>query len=464
MKLSTATVIAFISFTNASPTPQYGWNYGNQNPTPAVPSKCEICTGNGGTPAGMSAPYKSSQPAQPAGGDGDSNAAPKVPDTSVLLNGPVYPTPSGGAGGGVGDSIGGIVGVNGSIDGGLHGNIGGSLGGYFGAGLDLGSLISAFLGGGKIPGLGGHIGGVGGDVSGGINGDFNLNGFFGGLIRRLNGSGFLDSSGHINIGSVFDGLKGVLSSLPGGSELSTVCDQFKDALSGPGKIDFRAVLGEFRALLNGSGKIDLDTSLGIDVDVLIRGLNLLFEGSLNGSTGLDIGVVLDGFEGFLGAHGVLDLGASVGLDLSGSIDQLKGFLSANGSIQLDISGMLGALKGLLKGEVDLSGFIATCGKLPGGKLLVSIWGQINAYFGKLSIETNAIFGQITNLLSGLVKGAVYIGGNFLGNGHLDLSALLGALGQIGGNNGSGGHVGSNGHVGGGLNIVKWFGRLLSGNN
>lgn len=407
MKFSTATIIAFVSFTNALPAPQYGGGYGDPNSTPAVPANCEACIGNSGIPATISAPYNNSQPTQSGGGVGGGKATPKVPDAS------------------------------------------GNFGGDFGVGLDFGGLINTLLGG---------------DFSGGINGGLDLDGFLGGLIGHLSGSGFVDGSGHINIGSVFDGLKGVLSGLPGGAELSTVCEQLKGALGGSSKIDFRALLGELQGVLSGSGKIDLGASLGIDVDVLIRGLTLLFQGSFNGSTALDIGALLDGLKGTLSAHGVFDLGANVGLDLSGSIDQLKGFLSANGSIQLDISGMLSALGGLLKGEVDLNGFIAACSKLPGGKLLFSIWGQINAYFGKLGINTSAIFGQITDLLSGLVKSAVYIAGKFLGNGHLDLSALLGALGQIGGNIGLGGNVGGNGHVGGGLNLGKWFGSLLSDHN
>jgi hypothetical protein len=109
-------------------------------------------------------------------------------------------------------------------------------------------------------------------AGGGAHGGLNLEGIMGGLTGALDGSGHLDGSGKLDIGGLLDGLKGMLSGLPGGKELSAFCDELKGALSGHGDIDIQGLATGLQGMLSGSGKMDLGAALGIDVGGLIDGL------------------------------------------------------------------------------------------------------------------------------------------------------------------------------------------------
>lgn len=457
MRFSTATVIAFIGMSNALPAPQYG-----ADPVPATTTSC---AGDSIPVATTALTFQSSQDAQPTAPvygsgsaipetttipsagpsygdeeqDSDSSAQPSAPATgpsygdeeqdsdsyiqpSISVGGPTYgdvtpsapaiPKPSGESNLGSGEEQ----------------NIGG--------GLDLGGLIGGLIGGGKLPGI--QIG---------VGTGLNLEGILGGLTDLLKGSGNLDGSEHVNIGGLLDALKGYLIGLPGGAELGAFCDQLKDALSGSGKVDLGGLVAGLEGLLGGSGKINIGAILGIDVDGLIKGLTLLLEASINGSGGLDIGALLVQFEAFLGGSGHLDLGVGLGLDLDDVIAQLGLLLGSSGSADLDISGLLIALKGFLNGSLDLNGFIAACGKLPGGELLVGLCGKLIVILEGLGIDLNAIFVQLTGVLSGLLKGSLNLGVSLLTKGSLDLTGLLSALVQVSASVGIGGDVSAGASVG-----------------
>jgi len=308
----------------------------------------------------------------------------------------------------------------------------------FGEGLDLESLTGGLLSGGKLPGL---------EISG--QASINLEGVVGSLSGSLRQHGYLDGSGHLDLGGLLDGLKGKLAGYPGGAELGASCAQLKSALSGSRKVDLKRLSTGLEGVLSGSGKFDFGGSLGVDVNGFISGLTLLLEASIKGSGGLDISLLLDQFEAFFVNSGQLDLTVGLGHDLVGVIAGLKDLLlGVSGPVALDIKGVLNVLKGLLNGSINLNGFVAAIIKLPGGDLLASLFSRLLAVLQGLGIDLRIIVKQLVSLLGGILRGTIHLAGSIVAGATLDLSALLNALGQIGG------------HIVGG--IAQLGGRIIHG--
>jgi hypothetical protein len=391
MRFSTATIIAFIGMSNALPA----------RLSSASTSPCESGSTPIATPALGVQGSPSIQSSAPV--SGLEGYAPKVPD-SATTRGPdsTYPQPTGAKFSVAPQPSGGSS----------YGSGGSNLGGGSASGFDLGGLLGGLMSGG----------------TGGAGGALNIDGVIGDLGGLLKGSGYMDGSGHVDIAGLLDGLKGKLKDLPGGAELSAVCDQLKAALSGSGNIDINGLISGLKGMISGSGKFDLGSALGVDVGSLTHGLSLLLNASGSGSGALDIGAMLDKLESYLGASGHIDMGSAVGLDLSSVFSQLKTLLggSVSGSANLDISGLLNALKGLLSGSLDLNGFVSACSKLPGGQLLVSLYGKVTGLLGKFGIDLNGISSKITGALDSVVQGT--LGGSLLGNGSVNLKSLLNVFG------------------------------------
>jgi hypothetical protein len=405
MRFSTATIIAFIGMSNALPT---GTGYGSGYP-PNVPdsaSQVPGATSPQPTPAASPAVPQGSTIPQANGGGSDYGSGGLL---GGLMGGG---SASGNAGGGL--DLGGLLGGSGSASGGagLGGLLGG--GGSASGGAGLGGLLSGLMGGGAA-------------------GSLDVNSILGQLGGLLKGSGYMDASGKIDADGLFGALKAKLKGLPGGDELSAVCDQLKTAFNS-GKLDLNGLISGVKSMASG-GKFDLGSALGIDVGKLTDGLKQLCGASGSGAGALNLGSMVDKLEAYVGGTGGVGadvtsmfskLKALVGGSASGSIGgsagaggsasgsiggSAGGSAGAGGSIggSLDISALLDAAQGFLTGKTDLNGFVSACGNLPGGQILVSLYSTATGMLKNFGIDLNAMASKITSTLGGLLQGGLNLG-------------------------------------------------------